>query len=180
MKGNPNDLKIRVVYVLILIFIIQTACTYQQIPLVAVREKVLCFGPVPIPLNEEIKKDLETYIRAGGDTRNSGPVAFFLTNKTFYSGLIDLLSGEDRKIKIEDLFLKDNGIYKIAYKGFQPPIIYDVIDARRETPNEGEGGPFAVSDGHLIWIFYRDEHNNITELVLTVPFRDKITHYDKN
>jgi hypothetical protein len=147
---------------------------------VVVREKVLRFGPVSLPLNEEIKKELNNYIRAGGDTRKPGPVAFFLTNKTFYSGLIDLLSREDKKIKIEDLFSKEKGIYKIAYKGFQAPIIYDIIDATRETPNEGSFGPLAVSDGHLLWIFYRDANNNITELALTVPYKQEITQYDKN
>jgi hypothetical protein len=97
MKRQHNHLKVRIIYVLVLIFLVQTACIYKHIPIVVVREKVLRFGPVPIPLNEEIKKELKNYIRTGGDTRNSGPVAFFLTNETFYSGLLDLLSRKDKK-----------------------------------------------------------------------------------
>jgi hypothetical protein len=178
MKRKHNHLKVRIIYVLVLIFLVQTACIYKHIPIVVVREKVLRFGPVPIPLNEEIKKELKNYIRTGGDTRNSGPVAFFLTNETFYSGLLDLLSRKDKKIEIENFFSKEKGIYKIAYKGFQAPIIYDIIDATMETPNEGSFGPLAVSDGHLFWVFYRDENNNITELMVTVPFRQKIIHYE--
>lgn len=177
MKRKHNHLKARIIYVLILIFLVQTACTYKYIPLVVVREQVLRFGPVPLPLNEENKQKLMDYIKEGGDTRNTGPVAFFLTNEPFYSNLLELLSRKDKEIKIEDFFSKEKGIYKITYKGFQTPIIYDIIDATRETPNEGNLGPLSVSDGHLMWIFYRDEKNNITGLMLTVPFRQKIIHF---
>jgi len=180
MKQKHNHLKPRIIFFIILIFLIQAACTYKHIPIAVVREKVLRFGPVPLPLNENIKTGLTNYLKAGGDTRNPGPVDFFLANKTFYSGLLDLLSRQDKKIEIEDIFSKEKGIYKIAYKGFQAPIIYDLIDASRETPDEGSFGPLAVSDGHLLWIFSRDENNNITGLMLTVPFRQEIIHYDKN
>jgi hypothetical protein len=180
MKRKSNYLKVRIIYFLLLIFLVQIACLYKQVPIVVIREKVLRFGPVPLPLKEQIKKELKNYIMAGGDTRNSGPVAFFLTNETFYSGLLDLLSRKDKKIEIEDLFLIEKGIYKIAYKGFHKPIIYDVIDATREKPIEESFGPIAMSDGYLLWIFYRDKNNNITELVLTVPYRQEIIHYGKN
>ncbi len=171
MKRNHNYLKIRIVYFLILIFLIQTACSYRPVPIAVVREKVLRFGPAPLPLNESDQQDLKEFIRAGGDIRETDPADFYLENKTFYTGLLEHFSGEDKKIKILDFFSKEKGIYKIAYEGFREPIVYDIIDATREKPTEGGFGPLAVSDGHLWWIFYRNQDNIITSLVVTLPYR---------
>ena len=171
MKRNLNDLKIRVVYFLILIFFIQTACLYKPVPVVVVREKILRFGPAPLPLNEGDQENLEDYIRDSGDTTGTASAAFYIENKAFYTALLELLSRDDKKIKIQDFFSEEEGIYKIAYKGFRKPIVYDIIDATRDTPTEGSFGPLAVSDGHLWWIFYRDNDNTIISLVVTLPFR---------
>ena len=171
MKRNHNYLKTRIIYFLILIFLIQTACFYKLVPIVVVREKVLRFGPAPLPLNESDQRNLKKYIRAGGDIRETGPVDFYIENKTFYTGLLQLFSEEDKKIKIKDFFSMEEGIYKITYKGFQGPIVYDIIDATREKPTERGFGPLALSDGHLWWIFYRNQDNIITGLVVTLPYR---------
>ena len=151
MKRNRNFLKIRIIYFLILIFVIQTACLYKPVPIVVVREKVLRFGPAPLPLNEDDQKSLENYIRAGGDIRRTGLVDFYIEKKAFYTGLLELFSRVDKKIKIKDFFSKEEEIYQITYEGFQEPIVYDIIDATRETPTERGFGPLAVSDGAVLW-----------------------------
>ena len=170
MKRNLKDLNIRVVYFLILIFFIQTACCYKPVPTVVVREEVLRFGPVPLPLNEENQQKLEKYIKFGGDKRRTKTAPFYIENKAFYTGLFELFSRND-KIKVKDIFAKEEGIYKIAYKGFQRPIVFNIIDATRKEPITRSFGPLAVSDGDLWWIFFRDEDNTITGLVVTLPYR---------
>jgi len=171
MKRKHNYLRVRIIYFLILIFVIQTACLYKPVPIVVVREKVLRFGPAPLPLNQVDQRNLEKYIRAGGDIRRTDAATFYIKNKAFYTGLLEIFSRVDKKIKIKDFFSKEEGIYKIAHKGFQGPIVYDIIDATREKPTERSFSPLAVSDGHLWWIFYRDRDNTITGLVVTLPYR---------
>lgn len=180
MKRNHNYLKIGIIYFIILIFLIQTACSYKSVPVVVVREKVLRFGPAPVPLNEDDQRNLEKYIRVGGDIRRTELVDFYIENKTFYRGLLELFSRVDKKIKIKDFFSKEKEIYKVAYKGFQGPIVYDIIDATREKPTERGFGPLAVSDGRLWWILYRDRDNTITGLVVTLPYKLYIKKKTKN
>ena len=173
--------KTGIIYFLLLLLLLPPACIHKPFPLVVVREKVLRFRAEPLPLNDETKEALKNYLKSGGDTRKTGPVDFYIKNERFYTGLLDLLSVNDRPIKVADLFSQVNGIYKIAYSGFQNPVFYDIIDATRETPAAEESfGPLAVSDGHLWWIFSRDNHNILTGLIVTVLIDQGISHFGEN
>jgi hypothetical protein len=181
MNINRHILKTTIIYSLLLLFLLPTACTHKPFPLVVVREKVLRFQAGSLPLQDEAKNALNKYLQSGGDLRKTGPVDFYLKNERFYTGLLDLLSVTGRAIKVTDLFSQEKGIYKIAYNGFKAPVVYDIIDATRETPAaEGSFGPLAVSDGHLWWIFFRDRDNTLTGLIVTVPYHQEIDHFGEN
>lgn len=184
MDRNYKFLKtgtLRVIFLLLLVFFIQSACCHNQVPVVVVREYDLRFGPESVPLNDNTRDALEKYIKAGGDKNKTGPIEFYLINKTFYKTLLTHFSRLDKKANVQDFFSKNKGLYRLNYQGFQEPIIYDIIDATQKRPaSEKNFSPLAVSDGHLVWIFYRDENDNIIKLMLTLPYNKKIIHYRNN
>jgi hypothetical protein len=141
---------------------------------VVVRESDLRFGPVNLPLEEEIKPELISYLKAGGDKANKDIVNFY--NEKFYQSLLAFLSG-NKVLKITDIFVSNvskEGIYALSASAgawFQEPIVLTVVDATQKRPSSEQSyGPIVVSDGHLWWIFYRDPGNKfLSKLLVTLP-----------
>lgn len=140
-------------------------------PEVVVREADLRFGPVPLPLDEKTRNELKNYIRSGGDKNKTGPIGFYLHKKESYEKLIDFLSRK-KEFQVSDIFTKMKGLYEVnprVSKWFKGPVVLSIIDATEKRPlSEKNFSPLAVSDGHLWWIFYRNEKHQIFQLKLTV------------
>jgi len=178
---NNRHLLVEVIGFILLILCIQGGsyqCYCMEKGSVAVvREMDLCFGPVPLPLNEKTKKELRDYLRSGGDKRNTGPAGFYLHKREFYEELIFFLSRkeEDKNremFRVGDLFTMGKGFYQVnreLSRWFKGPVVLSIIDATEKRPlSEQSFGPFAVSDGYFWWIFYRNEQNQLVRLKLSI------------
>jgi hypothetical protein len=172
---NNRHLGVKVIGFILLILCIQggfyKCYCIEKGPVVAVREMELCFGPVPLPLNEKTKNELRDYIRSGGDIRNTGPAGFYLHKKKAYERLIYFLASKGM-FQVSDLFTMKKGAYQVnprVSQWFKGPVVLSIIDATQKRPlSEKSFGPLAVSDGYLWWIFYRNEKNQIVRLKLTI------------
>jgi hypothetical protein len=172
---NHRHSVMKVIGFILLIFCIQggfyEGYCIEKGPVAVVREMDLCFGPVPLPLNEKTKNELRDYLRSGGDKRNTGPAGFYLHKKKAYEELIYFLSSKGM-FRVSDLFTMKKGLFQVnpgVSQWFKGPVVLSIIDATEKRPLSETGfGPLAVSDGYFWWIFYRDEENQIVRLKLTI------------
>lgn len=132
-----------------------------------------------LPLTAESKMKLVKYLKKGGDW--DMPDSSHYYKKDLYDRLLGLLDDKDQKIekieKIEMTYLltKDTNkgwvLKEDTAKCFKSPPIYGVVDSCLERPNLSSYKPFSLFDGHLWWVFYRDEHdiNWIHFVQVTLP-----------
>lgn len=182
MNNNRNFNSIKVIVFVLLVIFIYGGCSSQCIPVVVIREFDLRSDLFSLPLSEADKTELDDFLKRGGDREIVGPVGFY--NEDFYSGIIGILS-DDEKIEMNDLFVQENGVYKMKdslKNWFSMGPIYGVVDTREKRPSVSSTRPFSLFDGHLWWVFYREkeEPDWIKKVLVTVPIKEKINHYSEN
>jgi hypothetical protein len=153
-----------IIIVTVLGIIVYTGCVYnaKQIPIVVIRETQLRTCKMVLPLNGESKKKLVEYLKKGGDWEIPDISPYY--KKDFYDRLLGLLDDDDSKIEMTDLFTKETKEVWVlkedtakCFRSFRKYPIYGVVDSCLERPNLFSYKPFSLFDGHLWWVFYRDE-----------------------
>ncbi len=163
------------IIVTVLGVIVYTGCAYhtKQIPIVVIRESQLRTDKMELPLTAESKMKLVEYLKKGGDWDIPDRSPYY--KKDFYEMLLGFLDDDDPKIEMTDLFTKDTKegwvLTKDTAKCFKRPPIYGVVDSCLKRPNLSSYKPFSLFDGHLWWVFYRDENefNWIHFVQVTLP-----------
>ena len=123
------------------------------ISFVTVREKDFRLGPLPLPLDGEGKAALLSFLEKGGD---HGIDDYVDAGAEHHHGeLLELLSRPDFLHSAN--FRKEEMPGEIAdglTRWFHKPIIYQLIDARHDTPVVPR--PMCMTDGQYWWIFDND------------------------
>lgn len=191
MKSSQGkSFRIRIIFCVLLVLFIYSGCCnkYSEVkstPVVVIQGSDLRSDKLPLPLCATDKGSLKKYLRKGGDKARSERDWVGFYDEAFYSGLLDLLSGDD-KVEMNDLFdEKPNGDYKLkdsVKKWFKEPAIYGIIDSREKRPAVKSYRPFSLYDGHYFWVFYRskDKMTWIIKVLITVPLEGRIIQYKED
>jgi UDP-2,3-diacylglucosamine pyrophosphatase LpxH len=158
------------------------AFSEYTLPFVTVREADFRCGPVDLPLTEESRGKIATFLQRGG---NWGNYEFLDYNTpTYYEKLLDLLS--DPKFLHSSNFREETAIDQVSAQmkpWFHNPIIYQIIDGTKQHPSVPN--PICVADGKYWWIFYTGKRLadsgdlEITKVLINAPLSRTMKHYQK-
>lgn len=153
MNTNYISIKHRFIFFILIVFFIYPACRPKSVPFVVVREADFRVGPVDLPLNDEGKKKISTFLLKGGDNRCSDIIAPEVPQT--YAGLFALLS--DSNFLRRSKFRKEGKVVKISQileQWFEKSIVYSLIDSQNERPLII--APISLKDknGKYWWVFY--------------------------
>jgi UDP-2,3-diacylglucosamine pyrophosphatase LpxH len=152
------------------------------ITFVTVREADFRLGPLPLPLDEDGKTALLAFLERGGDHRIDDYVDAGAEHH--YGDLIALLSRPE--FLHSRSFRREEAAGEVSdglTKWFHKPILYQLIDARHDTPRVPR--PMCMTDGQYWWIFYMDKHPEeegsfkVTELLVSAAPSKTLKHYGK-
>jgi UDP-2,3-diacylglucosamine pyrophosphatase LpxH len=152
------------------------------LPFATVREADFRCGPVDLPMTEESRRKISTFLQRGGNWGNEEMVDF--STPTYYEELLDLLS--DSKFLHSSNFRQEEMIDQVSAQlepWFHSPIIYQIVDATKKVPLVPS--PICVSDGKYWWIFYTGKRLadtddlEITKVLINAPLSRTIKHYQK-
>jgi hypothetical protein len=176
---NRNLSRTRVILLLVLAIFVYIGCCCKPTPIVVIRGSDLRSDLLPLPLSEVDRNALNDYLKKGGDRENEDTVTFY--SETFYKGVLDLLSNDD-KIEMDDLFVHEpSGQWKLkdaVKQWFKRPAVYGVYDSRCKRPSLKTTRPFSLFDGHFWWVFYRESGDSkwLRKVLVTVPVSGAVPH----
>ncbi|MCP5050511.1 MAG: hypothetical protein GY940_25325 [bacterium] len=178
-------LKTRVIAIVILAMVfVFPACSPREVSFVVVREENFRIGPVPLPLDEQGKRQVKMFLEKGGDNSKRDQVDFNVEKR--YDPLFKLLA--DPSFLYAEKFRKEDEIGKISLpleEWFEKKILYSIIDATQKKPLAIP--PLSVKDknGKYWWVFYFPQDGKgggnlkISKLLITVATTKDIRHYEK-
>ncbi len=186
-RTNKNSKELFTATLLIaLVFILTySACAPKPAAFVVVREGDFRTGWIDLPLSENGKEKILTFLIKGGV--NSRGDYVIPNAPKIYDGLIKLLS--DPAFLYISNFRDKNNIDKISKtmsKWFKPKIIHQLIDATKDRPSPIP--PLALRDlqGNFWWIFLTDRPDNsadkglkITQVLITLVPAQEMKQYAK-
>lgn len=181
MFKNQKLSRVQLVFFILLITFIYSNCCKQP-AVVVVRESDFRLGPIPLPLDDNEKKDILKFLLKGGDHEQENIV--YPRAKKKYKELLELLSQED--------FLNSKNFEKKGEKGkiterlkqwFKNRIVYTIIDATKDHPPIRK--PISMTDGTFWWVFYRSKEKDdegyfaIIKLLITLRITKELEHFEK-
>jgi UDP-2,3-diacylglucosamine pyrophosphatase LpxH len=191
MIRKPHRFMLSVLLLMLLPVLLNTGCGSSKytvgfskytLPFVTVREADFRCGPVDLPLTEESRGKIATFLQRGG---NWGNDEFLDSNSpAYYDKLLDLLS--DPKFRHSSNFRQETAIDQVSAQmkpWFHSPIIYQIVDGTKKHPLVPN--PICVSDGKYWWIFYTGDSLaesgdlQITKVLINAPLSRTIKHYKK-
>jgi UDP-2,3-diacylglucosamine pyrophosphatase LpxH len=191
MIRKPHRFMLSVLLLMLLPVLLNTGCGSSKytvgfskytLPFVTVREADFRCGPVDLPLTEESRGKIATFLQRGG---NWGNDEFLDSNSpAYYDKLLDLLS--DPKFLHSSNFRQETAIDQVSAQmkpWFHSPIIYQIVDGTKKHPLVPN--PICVSDGKYWWIFYTGDSLaesgdlQITKVLINAPLSRTIKHYKK-
>ena len=181
MVKNQKLSRIQLVFFLLFITFIYSNCCKQP-AVVVVRESDFRLGPISLPLDDNEKKDIFTFLLKGGDQEQENIVD--PKAKKMYKDLLKLLS--QKEFLTSKNFIKEGKIDRVSTKlsqWFKKRIVYPIIDATQKRPPIRN--PISMTDGTYWWVFYRSKekddegHFVIIKLLITLRITKELEHFKK-